>query len=89
MSQRHNGPPKMFDLGLIETTKVIQNRVVTGKAAHSKQGMQSTVSPELIGMGETLGSGNNAQHEAHQDLARLVMIGTFWLVRPSLLELFG
>jgi hypothetical protein len=35
----------MFDLSLIETTKVIQNRVVTGKATHPKQGMQSTVSP--------------------------------------------
>ena len=39
-------------------------------------------------MGETLGSGNDAQHEPNQDLARLVVIRTFWLIKPPLLELF-
>jgi hypothetical protein len=31
------GPPEAFDLGLAETPKVIQYRVVTWKALHAKQ----------------------------------------------------
>jgi hypothetical protein len=36
-------------------------------------------------MGKTLGSGNDAQHEAYQDLPGIVMIGTFGLVELSVL----
>jgi hypothetical protein len=35
----------MFDLGLSEAAKIIQNRIVTGKAAHPQQGVQSTIGP--------------------------------------------
>ena len=31
-------------------------------------------------MGKTLRSGNDAQDKSNQDLPRIVMIGTFWLV---------
>jgi hypothetical protein len=34
-------------------------------------------------MSETPSSGNNAQHEPDQDLFRFVVIGTFWLMKPS------
>jgi hypothetical protein len=40
-------------------------------------------------MSKTLRSGNDAQHEAHKDLARSVMIGTFGLVELLTLELLN
>jgi len=40
-------------------------------------------------MSETLRPGNDAQHEAHKDLARLVMVGTFGLIELSALELLN
>jgi hypothetical protein len=38
-------------------------------------------------MRETLRSGNDAQHKSNQNLARIVMIGTFGLIEPSVLQL--
>ena len=38
-------PPEVFDLGLAETPEVIQNRVVTRKALHAKQRVQSSIRP--------------------------------------------
>ena len=87
MSQRHNGRQKRSGLGLTEAAKIIQDGVVAGKAPHAQQSLQSTVGSELIGMGETLGSGNDTQHEPNQDLARIVVIGTFGSIEASLLEL--
>src|SRR6516162_11641480 len=40
-------------------------------------------------MSKTLRSGNDAQHEAHKDLARSVMIRTFGLVELLTLELLN
>ena len=36
MSQRHKGPSESFDLGLAESPELNQNRIVTGKALHTK-----------------------------------------------------
>src|SRR5258708_40271445 len=38
-------PPETFDLGLAETTEVIQNRVVTRKALHAQQCVQGAIRP--------------------------------------------
>jgi hypothetical protein len=40
-------------------------------------------------MGKTARSSDDAQHKAHKDLARLVMIGTLGLIELSALELFN
>jgi hypothetical protein len=69
--------------------KVVQNRVITEETLQSKQCLQSTIGPQLIEMGKTARSSNDAQHKAHKDLARLVMIGTFGLIELSALELFN
>ena len=82
-------PPEPFDLSLTKAPKVVQNRVITGETLQSKQCLQSTIGPQLIEMGKTARSSNDAQHKAHKDLARLVMIGTFGLIELSALELFN
>jgi hypothetical protein len=50
----------VFDLGLTEAPKIVQYRVVAWKAPHAQKRLQSTVGAQLIGMRETLRSGNHA-----------------------------
>jgi len=55
----------------------------------SKHRLQSSVGAQLIEVAKAPSSSNDAQHETHKDLARLVMIGTSGLIERSTPELLN